>query len=267
MKKQKWSKEKITKFNVFLNLIKEVKNWHIPLFYYTNVQNGKKIIEFKNDIKFIIRDKSDSVAFFENFFLKVNFPTKKNEVNDDDVIIDVGAHIGCFTIDVAKKARKGKIIALEPTKKSYELLKENIKINNFQNIIADNLGIWKKTDIISLYTNENDSIGNNLFKKTNQIEEINVISLSECIEKYDIEKIDFLKMDCEGAEFEIILGLTDETLKKIKKMSIEVHMMRKEFAVEDLMKFLQQHDFTVNIKSTFYEMTSMLYAENKEFSI
>tara|TARA_B100001971_G_C17672407_1_gene278215 strand:+ start:291 stop:422 length:132 start_codon:yes stop_codon:yes gene_type:complete len=43
--------------------------------------------------------------------------------------------------------------------------------------------------------------------------------------------------------------------------------MRKEFAVEDLMKFLQQHNFTVNIKSTFYEMTSMLYAENKEFSI
>ena len=74
-------------------------------------------------------------------------------------------------------------------------------------------------------------------------------------------------MDCEGAEFEIILGLTDETLKKIKKMSIEVHMMRKEFAVEDLMEFLQQHNFTVNIKSTFYEMTSMLYAENKEFSI
>ena len=74
-------------------------------------------------------------------------------------------------------------------------------------------------------------------------------------------------MDCEGAEFEIILGLTDETLKKIKKMSIEVHGMRKEFAVEDLMKFLQQHNFTVNIKSTFYEMTSILYAKNKEFRI
>ena len=43
--------------------------------------------------------------------------------------------------------------------------------------------------------------------------------------------------------------------------------MRKEFVVEDFMKFLQQHNFTVNIKSTFYEMTSMLYAENKEFSI
>ena len=75
-------------------------------------------------------------------------------------------------------------------------------------------------------------------------------------------------MDCEGAEFEIILGLTDETLKKIKKMSIEVHGMRKEFAVEDLMKFLQQHNFTVNTKSTFEdEKLSMLYAENKEFSI
>ena len=43
--------------------------------------------------------------------------------------------------------------------------------------------------------------------------------------------------------------------------------MRKEFAVEDLMKFLQQHNFTVNIKSTFEdEKLSMLYAENKELS-
>ena len=43
--------------------------------------------------------------------------------------------------------------------------------------------------------------------------------------------------------------------------------MRKEFAVEDLMEFLQQHNFTVNIKSTFYEMASILYAKNKEFRI
>jgi len=257
--------EKMTKFKIFLKLIKEVKNWYVPLLYYTKVQKGKKIIKFKNGTKCIIRDKSDSIAFFENFFLKTNIPTKEFEINDNDVIIDVGAHIGCFTIEAAKKATKGKIIALEPSKKSYNILKENIKINNFQNIITENLGIWKKTDKISLYLNENNSIVNNIFKKTSQIEEIDVISLSSCLKKYNIEKIDFLKMDCEGAEFEIILGLTDETLKKIKKISMEVHGMREEYVVEDLVKFLQQHNFTVKMKSTSKdEKLSMLYAENKK---
>ena len=160
-------------------------------------------------------------------------------------------------IDEFKKNNKNIKVNIV-TGKSDEFI-ERLKLEG-KNTKAD---ILLTTDVARLTRAKN----NNLFKKTNQIEEINVISLSECIEKYDIEKIDFLKMDCEGAEFEIILGLTDETLKKIKKMSIEVHMMRKEFAVEDLMEFLQQHNFTVNIKSTFYEMTSMLYAENKEFSI
>ena len=251
------------KLGIMLKSVNAVKNWHIPILYYFGMKDGEIVIEMKNKLKCIIRDKSDSIAFYENFFLNTNNPTKIFEIGVEDIVIDVGAHIGTFTLNAANKAKKGKIIALEPSKETYKILKKNIEINNFKNIISQNIGIWKKTDEIPLYIDENESIGNNIFQKTKKIEKINVISILDCIERYHLEKIDFLKMDCEGAEFEIILGMSDSTLKKIKKISMEVHGGIEKFGIDDLKTKLEKNDFLVTIKQTFVEeKLSMLYAAN-----
>ena len=60
------------KISIIFKLKKEIKNWKIPILYYFGLRKKEAIIEFKNGIKCIIRNKSDSIAFLEVFFLNTN---------------------------------------------------------------------------------------------------------------------------------------------------------------------------------------------------
>lgn len=67
------------------------------------------------------------------------------QLRKGDVFIDVGAHIGKYTILVAKiVGKEGLVIAIEPNPENYETLLENIKLNNLKNVIAVNIAAWNK---------------------------------------------------------------------------------------------------------------------------
>ena len=93
---------------------------------YLGIMNKEKIIYFKNGTRCFIRNKSDAIAFFENYFLKLNTPDKRFEIKSNDTIVDIGAHVGYFTILAAKNANLGTVYSVEPHKESIELLKKNI---------------------------------------------------------------------------------------------------------------------------------------------
>jgi FkbM family methyltransferase len=242
-----------------------VENWHIPILYYFGIKNGESVIQLKNGLKCIIRDKSDSIAFFENFFININFPTDEFWINDDDTIIDVGAHIGTFTLLASSKAKNGKIISIEPSKESFKIFEKNVNLNDLTNVNLMNYGVWSKSGKMKLYINE-ESIGNSIIIKSQNEETIDVISLNEIIKKFNIEKINFLKIDCEGAEYEIILKLEEEVLEKIEKISMEVHGGVGKHTINDLMKFLKSNGFKVENKELQVDDLQMIYAINQKLN-
>ena len=104
--------QSIKKIKILRDLIKQIKNWYNPINYYLGISNKHGIIYFKNGIKCIMRNKSDSIAFFENYFLKLNNPDEKFEIKKNNTVIDIGAHIGYFTIYAAKNAYQGIIYSI-----------------------------------------------------------------------------------------------------------------------------------------------------------
>jgi len=257
----------LTKFMILIKIMFKLKNWTCPIFHYFNLKNNECIAEFRNGIKCIIRNRSDTVVFLENFFLDNYDRVEGFAIKEKDVIVDIGAHVGYFTIYAAKKAKRGKVISFEPSKESFKVLKNNLKINNIQNVNVENIGVRNESGNSILYVDRDNEIGNSMFSNDKNLikENVQVTSITEIIKKYNIKSIDLLKLDCEGAEYEIILKLPINILNKIKRISMEVHKIDN-FDIKDIEKFLLENNFQVKTEYLLGQSDTswpMLYAKNQ----
>ena len=138
---------------------------------------------------------------------------------------------------MAKLNPKSIVYSFEPCKKVYDILVENIKINKLDNVKAYNLAVTKKSiETITLTTYGIISGANtihadiekfkNVYKTTVLQEQVKCISFDEIINTNNIEEIQLLKIDCEGAEYDIIYD--SEMFKKgiVKNMVGEFHNLK-----------------------------------------
>lgn len=256
------------KLAIIFRIMLEIENWHIPLLHYFDMRDNEDIVRFRNGIRCIVRNKSDAVAFFEIFFLKTNTVLHNFTIKKNDIVIDVGAHVGFFTIYAAKQASEGKIYAFEPYSESFNLLKKNIEINKLNNVITENCAVLKNSGTATLFIDKNFPISNTVFKAETHMEKetVTTISILEIFDKYKIKQVDLLKLDCEGAEFEIILNLPKDILGKIVKITAEVHQDVGGHRFDDLSTFLKANNFNVESRNVLSGITTsmpMLYAINK----
>ena len=126
-----------------------------------------------------------------------------------DVVIDGGAYEGKFTILASRLiGKKGKVIAFEPEKNSYQILRRRIKKLRLNNAIALNFGLWNKRANLSFTYMPAGYSYISIISKNEQKETqiIKSISIDEIKSLFNLKKIDFIKMDIEGAEIEAIDG-------------------------------------------------------------
>ena len=261
----------IKKFKLISILKKQVKNWTVPLLFYFGLIKKEKVIIFKNGIKCIMRNKSDSIAFFEVFFLNTNDYLNEFTIKEKDIVVDIGAHIGYYSLYSSTKVKNGRVFAFEPFEESFEILIKNLELNQITNVVTQNMGVSHKSGSATLYLKKDFSIGNSIYQNTGTSSTVNIktISLRDIIENNNLQKINILKLDCEGAEYEILLNLDNAILKKIDKIVAEIHPNIKNFKINDLSEFLLSNNFEVEIiyplKNTPEEL-AMLYAKNKEIN-
>jgi len=136
-----------------------------------------------------------------------------------DVVVDVGANIGYYTVLLADKVGKnGKVYAFEPDKINFEILIKNISENNLENVVAVNAAVGSKSETKILYRSEENLGDHKLFKPTlpslkkggkteiiskKDSEIVKIIKLDDYLENI---KIDLMKIDTQGWEPEVIDG-------------------------------------------------------------
>jgi len=144
---------------------------------------------------------------------------------------------------------------------NFELLKENVRMNNLSNIILYNNAITDKNDKVKVYLN-NDSAANSIYGDGENYEEISTLSLSKILDENMNEKI-CLKLDCEGAEYEIIELLSKNYLQKIEKTVIEYHMFDTQpHLLQKLQNTLENNFFELKTRSLFSDI-GFLFALKK----
>lgn len=134
---------------------------------------------------------------------------------DRPVVIDGGGHIGLFTLFTKQKHPNAKITVFEPDKESLRLLRKNLEANLIDNVKIVEAGLYKNNGEISFSADHSE--GSSIYSKEKNAT-INVVRLSEYIEC----DIDFLKLNIEGAELDVITEI-EPKLQMVKELVIEYH--------------------------------------------
>ena len=253
----------LTKLNIFLKATKLFKNWYVyPLVYFKLIKKKYVIFETKTGLKIKIRVNSTDLMALTHVWMIQEYSNSDFDIRDNDIVIDVGAHIGLFALFASQFCKQGKIFCFEPIKENYELLVENINSNKIKNIIPFNFAVSNTSDSVKIFLND-DYSGHSMFLETNNFVIVKSKLLPDIFIENNIQECNFLKLDCEGAEYEIINSLSPEFLNKIKKYAIEYHLadIHPEFLQQLIMK-LKKLSFIVNTRPLFPDI-GFLFAIKK----
>jgi FkbM family methyltransferase len=196
-------------------------------------------------IKYVLVDSEsfDIVNESESFILAWLKPKK------GEVFLDVGAHIGKYTLKMAREVGEtGLVIAVEPNPDNYQMLQKGIALNNVQNVIALNMAAWNAESMLKLF------IGHLAGHHSAKIDwklgwcEVKARPMDNVIEECGINKVDWIKIDVEGAEWEVLLGLEKTISKHRSKVIVELSHEN----VGKVKEFMKKERYgIIKISSTF----------------
>jgi FkbM family methyltransferase len=169
---------------------------------------------------------------------------------EDHIIIEVGAHIGTFSILAASKAKRGHIYAIEASEDSANYLRINAALNRCDNLSVHQLALADKEGLLELY-HDTGTWGHSTVKAYSQVSEtVRATTLSAFMESNHIERCDFIKFNCEGAEFPILLSTSADVLKKMKMMLVLYHRdLWMKNSEADLIAHLESAGFTCKVRN------------------
>lgn len=219
-----------TRLRIFLGLVKKIKNWQVIfLVYFGLFKNDTFTLVFRNDLIVKLRTSSTDIQALANVWINEEYKKTGFEIKNDDTIIDIGAHVGLFTLYASQYCKVGRIFCLEPIKNNFDLLSENVQINQLSNVKCINKAVHNKNNSIRMYLSETDNAAHSVFGNGNEHVDVNATTLSEIFNAENIQICNLLKMDCEGSEYEIFEATADEYLKKIQKICLEYHIIKGDF--------------------------------------
>ena len=179
--------------------------------------------------------------------------------SDRPLIIDCGSNIGLSVLYYKTVYPKAEVIAYEPDKKNFQLLSKNISDNKLQQVSLHEAAIWIENGVIGFASNAAE--GSSIANEGNNIISVPSVRLADVLNKYD--KIDFLKMDIEGAEDKVVSDC-GSLLSKVENLFLEYHgTIHETEKLTMILKTLSGCGFSVylnnaanHLQTPFYEKTS-----------
>ena len=244
-----------SKLQIFLNSRKIFKNWYIyPKVYYKLINDKFVIFRTKTDLRIKIRVRSTDLMTLTNVWMINEYDIEDFEINVNDTVIDIGAHIGLFSLLVSQRCKTGKILSFEPVRENFDLLVSNLKLNHIENVLPFNMAVSKNLDKLNLFLNDDQS-AHSIFPKSSESISVESTSLQKIFEENKISSCKLLKLDCEGAEYEIIDSLPSEYLNKIQNIVMEYHSAdTKPELVKNLILKIKNAGFKIKTRPHYDDM-------------
>jgi len=139
-------------------------------------------------------------------------------------IVDIGAHIGLFSLFASKVLQANRIISVEPDSANFELLSKNISANHVENASLVKAAIAGESGEKRIYNTSSNTGGHSLYARGVSSIAVWTVSLTELFKASSISDCSLLKMDCEGAEMEILENAPDKLLRNVSAISLEYHL-------------------------------------------
>lgn len=195
-----------------------------------------------------------------------------NLIKNDTVILDIGTNIGETLLNFAKINQNGMNYGFEPVPYLYKRAIKNISLNKFLNIRVNNIALSDKEESLFFQMPTNNNSGGIAMSKNTNIgsQEVKAIKLDDFLLKNSISKVDFIKIDVEGFEMNVLKGAV-ETLKTHKPtMFIELddkNLKKQNSSAKELVVFLINIGYTIKHAQNQMIITENFAFENQHFDI
>ena len=244
-------------------ILQQVENKNTYFNCYKNNQPG--IITLKNGTKIEVQGKR-CIQFMNSIFFNQIY----GKPNGQKTLVDIGANKGLFTVFFGSqlKGTNFRMFSYEPHPKTFELLNKNIQHNHLgNNIQAFQKCVSGEPVAAQSFFVARESFDYSMFNEYETDEEITVenITLQEIFEQNKIDVIDLLKMNCEGAEYEILMKTPLSYLYKIREIRMEYHNFELDGNVYDLnplIDYLQQNNFAITNNLPYAAEHGIIWFEN-----
>lgn len=192
------------------------------VFNYLKSSLKEECVQIDDHIMYL--DKQDSLWLSINgVHEKFETDLVKQEIKKGDVVIDIGANIGYYTLIFAKLVGDtGKVFAFEPDPTNFELLRKNIEVNGYKNVTLKQKALSDKEGKVVLALIKQNTASHHISSEQqapkNSIQ-VDTITADDYFKNFE-HKIDFIKMDVEGAEIKVLNGMTN-----LLKNNVDLKMM------------------------------------------
>jgi FkbM family methyltransferase len=175
---------------------------------------------------------------------------------EGDIVIDIGAHIGRYTITSSKQiGNTGKVVAIEADPDNFELLKRNIALNNLTNVLPLNYAVFSTRTRIKLYEQSASAKYNSVMltraAKTKNYVEVNADTLDSILKHNGINQVNWIKIDVEGAEFEVLKGSAETLSRENISLLVEVHNIKDPSHYRNIVDFLNHHNYEITFEQRY----------------
>lgn len=192
---------------------------------------GKYDFWYREDDKFV--GQRIALGKYEPYLTKLML----GKINKNDVILDIGANIGYYTVLMADKVKK--VIAIEPDPTNFEILQKNIKENKLKNVVAVQAALGNENKKMGIYESKENYGDHRMWGKGKENLTVFCRRLDDLLKELQEEKVDFIKMDVQGFEAEVIKGGEKMFLENKPTMFFEYWPWGIEKAESDYKKMME----------------------------
>lgn len=230
---------------IALNFL-EYKNWINISITILKGKNPKKVV-LKNDVQIEGPENNILLQGVYEIFYKNDYTTY-SPIEINDIVVDVGANVGIFSLFAATKTHNI-VYAIEPFPDNFNYLKRNVHTNGLENIKIYNIALCDKIGCTDLFIDDESGghLLNPIVGNSKKCIEVSTTTLKQFMDKNNIQHIDFLKLDCEGSEGLILESTPIEYLKKIEKIAMEFHDNASPLNHNDIIKLLEDSGFATKL--------------------
>lgn len=181
-------------------------------------------------------------------------------------VIDIGAGIGDFAVMIGSRCPMGTVHAYEPMADSFSFLRDNVALNGVGNVVAHRAAVASREGQVTLRLPEGrPAVLARFVEGGSGLASVPARSLASVLDAMPDAECDFMKVDCEGGEFDALLNTEPALLPRIHRISLEFHEGVTEFRGTDIARHLASHGYRVCVRrNPVHRHLGQLYAERVE---
>jgi FkbM family methyltransferase len=212
------------------------------VFRWDSTKEGVKSIQLKGmSHPVFLRGGGSDFEVFKQVYLYKFYNTEFNF--EPEVIFDCGANIGLTTVYLKSKYPNSKIIAVEPEPSNVEMLRMNTQ--HLKGVEIEAKGLWGRDCFLEIEKGNDGMAWSFRVKEIDTFKEgaIPAISIPKLIEKYNLDKIDILKIDIEGSEENVFQEDPGSWISKVNVLIIELHDWQRPLSSKPFFKIFTDYNF------------------------